>query len=202
MANVPSVRQPPPPNRMVKYFTLGTGPTFNSAGVSSMATSPNEGSVDTTPARIVPLGTSRGSKKATIPQLQSGQQYVTSVTIPLPLVSGYTENQPPVGPGPTPKGPTVTRTQDQLLMQASMTVDNPIVGLAVVKFTAQPQARGNDGMIYNAQSGTGNLPLGQPYTSFQVLCTVVLVASVATSAGVLTINTEGRLTRQAGGGAT
>jgi hypothetical protein len=203
VANVPSTRQPPPPNRFVLGYTIGTGmKILGGNSISALASSPNEGSVDTTPNRIVPLGNSPGSKTANIPQLAAGQQYTTTVTIPLPLVSGYTENQPPNGPGSTPKGPVVTRTQDQLLFQASMTVNNPIAGLSVVRFTAQPQARGKDSQIYNAATGTGSLPLGQPYTSFQVLCTVVLVASMATAAGVLTINTEGRLTRQAAGGAT
>ena len=202
MGYVPSQRQPPPPSRMVKYFTIGGGTSFTATGISSMATSPNEGDLPTTPARIVPLGTSQGQKGVTVPALALGQTFVATATIPLALISGYTENQPPIGPGPTPKGPVVSRLQDQLLFQASMTVGNAIAGLHLLRFTAVPQARGNDGIVYNAQAGSGNLPLGNPYTSFQVLCTAVLEAEQATSEGVVTLGTEGRLTRQAGGGAT
>lgn len=192
--------QLPPPNRFLMGYTHGTGSSIQGGNaISSMASSPNEGSVDTTPLRIVHLGTSQGSKTVSIPALQSGQQYVAQVTIPLPLVPGYTSNQSPVGPGSTPKGPVVSRQQDQFLFNASMTVTNLLAGLHLLRFSAMPQARSGD-QVFNAASGSGSLPVGQRYSSFQVFCIVTFAAEANTSAGVVTIGTEGRLTRQAAGG--
>jgi hypothetical protein len=201
MAYVAAQTQPPPPNRIIKTYTIGTGPKLDAGGLSSLATSPNEGSVDTTPIRIVPLGTSQGSKGVTIPQLQVGQQYTASVIIPLQLLPGATSNQSPIGPGSTPKSPVVSRQQDQLLFQASMTVNNIIAGLHLLRFSAVPQARSGS-QIFSASTSTGHLPVGQQYSSFHVLCTVTFAAEINTSEGVVGIGTEGRLTRQAGGGAT
>ena len=178
-------------------FTNGTGPTLTPAGVSSLATSPNEGSVATTPFRITPIGTDQQQKSVSIPAIQAGNQYVATITIPLPLLPGNTSNQSPNGPGSTPKAPATSYPQDQLIFRASMTVKNLLPGLSVARFTAVPQAR-SGGQVYNGPQ----LPPGQSYSSFQVFCQVTFAASTTTSAGAVTISTEGTLTRQAGGAAT
>jgi hypothetical protein len=197
---VPPVNAPPPPNRFLMGYTVGTGAKIlGGIGISSMASSPNEGDLSTTPFKISNLGTDQASKSVTVPVVQGGNQYVLTTTIPLPLLPGYTSNQPPNGPGSTPKGPSVTRPQDQLIFRASMTIQNPIVGLSIVRFTALPQARSGS-QVFNGPI----LPSGQQYSSFQVFCTVVFEATVgpSSSAGAVTISTEGTLTRQAGGAAT
>lgn len=197
MANVPLVPQPPPPNRIVKYYTTGGGMNMTAQGLSTMATSPNEGDATSTPFRITNLGSDSSSRTVTIPTLVSGQQYVASVTIPLPHLPGYTKNEPINGPGSTPKYPVTTRIADQLIFAASMTVQNLLPGLNILRFTAQPQAR-SGGQVFNGPM----LPPGQQYSSFQVLCQVTFQAAQGVTGGVVTISTEGSVTRQAGGAAT
>lgn len=212
MAAVPPVKQPPPPNRYVRTWApraTGSGPGVgimpDSLPWSALATAPYEGDLSSTPLRIAHLGSDSQNRTVNIPALTVGQQYVAMVTIPHPNLPGYTAQQVgPVGasgPGPTPKLPITTRIQDQLVYRASMTVQNLLPGLHILRFTAQPQARSGP-QVFNADQASGTLPPGQPYSSFMVACAVTFAAEQAVAAGVVTIASEGTLTRQAGGGAT
>jgi len=206
MAAVPPKRQPPPPNRIVRAY-MGSSTGGNSIGGlaqnmpwSALATAPYEGSAATTPPRIVPLGTDSQSGTVTIPLLTAGQQYIATVTIPHPNLPGFTVQQVgPSGPGPTPRAPVLSRPQDQLVYRASMTVQNLLPGLHVLRFTAQPQAR-SGAQVFAADAAAGTLPSGQQYSSFMVNCAVTFAAEQSVTGGVITILANGELTRQAGGG--
>lgn len=194
---VPSKVQPPPPNRFIRSYTTGTGPTLGGSdkGLSSMASSPNQGVLQDTGPRITPMGTDEQSRSVSIPALSANQQYVATVTIPLPQLPGYTNNMPPGGAGPSPRAPLTSRPSDRVLFSTSMTVQNGIAGLLVARFTATPQA------ICGAQTFNGpNLPAGQAYSSFQAFCTVVFSSSAGSSAGSVTITANGNVTLQSGGG--
>lgn len=193
---VPSKVQPPPPNRFIRSFTLGTGPTLGGSelGLSSLASSPNQGVLQDTGPRITPMGLDQVSVHVSIPALTAGQQYVATVTIPLPKLPGYTNNMPPGGAGPTPRAPLTSRPSDRVLFNTSMTVQNTL-GLTIVRFTAVPQA------LCGGQTFTGpELPAGQAYSSFSAFCTVVLKAQTATGAGSIVVEANGSVTLQSGGG--
>ena len=194
---VPPFIQPPPPNRVIRTYTRGTGSTLDPAksGISSVATSPNQGILQDTGPRITPMGIDQNSKPVQIPALTAGQQYVATVTIPLPQLPGYTNSAPPAGAGPTPRASLGSRQSDRVIFSAGMTVQNPIADLHVVRFTAVPRA------LCGGQTFNGpNLPPGQSYSSFFVFCTVTFSAEGNTSAGTVVISTNGNLTLQSGGG--
>lgn len=194
---VPGKQQPPPPNRFIRTYTVGTGSTLDAAkhGISSIATAPNQGALQDTGPRITPMGTDQGSRTVQIPALQPGQSYVASVTIPLPQLPGFTNFARPNSAGPTPRAPLSSRPTDRIIFNASMTVGNPITNLHILRFTAIPRAI-SGGQTFNGP----NLPPAQSYSSFSVFCTVVFAAEGSVAAGTVTITTNGNVTLQSGGG--
>lgn len=173
------------PVRAVRSFTQGQGQFM--PPISTSAAAPSQNTPATTPHPVVFNGIDSQAKQIYVGALAIGSRVTLTATIPFPNLPTF----PPSTSQPTTA--LQSKAGDIISFTASMSVGNPINGLAIQSFSVVPQARAN-GQYFKGPS----FPGGQAYSNFQAQVTVVVLATTATQPGNVTVTANGTLVVQQG----